>query len=60
VEAPLLEPLSHRRAVLHPSGYLALVHARDPDLLYAVQSGRALLTRLEGEWWMGHHLLPLE
>lgn len=60
VEAPLLEPLSHRRAVLHPSGYLALVHARDPDLLYAVQSGRALLTRLEGEWWMGHHLLPLD
>jgi hypothetical protein len=60
VEAPLLAPLSHRRAVLHPSGYLALVHARDPDLLYAVQSGRALLTRLEGEWWMGHHLLPLE
>jgi hypothetical protein len=60
VEAHLLEPLSHRRALLHPSGYLALVHARDPDLLYAVQSGRALLTRLEGEWWMGHHLLAFE
>lgn len=60
VEAHLLEPLSHRRALLHPSGYLALVHARDPDLMYAVQSGRALLTRLEGEWWMGHHLLPLD
>jgi hypothetical protein len=60
VEAHLLEPLSQRRAILHPSGYLALVHARNLDLLYAVQSGRALLTRLEGEWWMGHHLLPLD
>jgi len=60
VEAHLLQPLSQRRALLHPSGYLALIHGRDPDLLYAVQSGRALLTRLEGEWWMGHHLLPLD
>jgi hypothetical protein len=60
VEAHLLEPLSNRRALLHPSGYLALVHARDLDLLYAVQSGRALLTRLEGEWWMGHHLVQLD
>ena len=60
VEAHLLEPLSRRRALLHPSGYLALVHARDPELLDAVQSGRALLTRLEGEWWMGHHLLAFD
>lgn len=60
VEAHLLEPLSQRRTLLHPSGYLALIHARDPDLLYAVQSGRTLLSRLEGEWWMGHHLLPLD
>lgn len=60
VEAHLLQSLSRRRAFLHPSGYLSLVHGRDPDLLHAVQSGRALLTRLEGEWWMGHHLLPLD
>ena len=60
VAAHLLQPLSLRRAVLHPSGYLSLIHARDPELLYSVQSGRALLTRLEGEWWMGHHLLALD
>ncbi len=60
MEAQLREPLSQRRCLLHPSGYLALIHARDSELAYSVQSGRALLTRLEGEWWMGHHLLPLE
>jgi hypothetical protein len=58
VEAHLLEPLSQRRALFHPSGYLALIHSRNEELLHAVQSGRALLTRMEGEWWMGHHLLP--
>ena len=44
--------------MLHRAGYLALIHARDPEVLHAVQAGRALLTRLEGEWWMGHHLEP--
>jgi hypothetical protein len=60
MEAPLLEPLAQRRCVLHPSGYLALVHSRDPEVVGSVQSGRALVTRLEGEWWMGHHLLALD
>lgn len=58
VEAHLLEPLSRRRCLFHASGYLALLHSRDAELLHAIQSGRALLTRLEGEWWMGHHLEP--
>jgi len=30
----------------------ALLHARDRSLLDAVLSGRALLTRMDGEWWM--------
>jgi hypothetical protein len=60
VEAHLLHPLSERRTVLHPSGYLSLIHSTDSDLLHAVQSGQALLTRMEGEWWMGHHLLPFD
>jgi hypothetical protein len=58
VEAHLREPLSRRRCVFHASGYLALLHSRNPELLHAIQAGRALLTRLEGEWWMGHHLEP--
>lgn len=37
----------------------ALVHSRDPEIVCAIRSGHALLTRMEGEWWMGHHLDPL-
>jgi hypothetical protein len=59
VDTHLREALSRRRCVFHASGYLALLNARDAAILHAVQSGRALLTRLEGEWWMGHHLEPL-
>jgi hypothetical protein len=58
VEAHLRAPLGERRALFHASGYLALLHSRDADTLHAIQSGHALLTRLEGEWWMGHHLEP--
>jgi hypothetical protein len=57
VEAHLLDALASRRCLLHASGYLTLIHSRDEELLHAIQSGEALLTRLEGEWWMGHHLL---
>jgi hypothetical protein len=58
VEAHLRAPLSRRRAAFHASGFLALLHSRDAGILHAIQSGWALLTRLEGEWWMGHHLEP--
>jgi hypothetical protein len=58
VEGHLSRALAERRCLLHRAGYLALIHARDAELLHAVQAGRALLTRLEGEWWMGHHLEP--
>jgi hypothetical protein len=57
VEPHLLEHLSGRRAVFHKSGYLPLIHSPRPEILHAIHSGRALLTRLDGEWWMGHHLL---
>jgi predicted N-acetyltransferase YhbS len=30
----------------------AIVYAKDPKLVGTVLSGRALLSRLEGEWWM--------
>lgn len=60
LEAHVREPLAQRRALFHQSGYLALVHARDREILHAIQAGQALLTRLEGEWWMGHHLEPFQ
>jgi hypothetical protein len=34
----------------------ALVHAREPEVAALATSRHALLTRLEGEWWMGPHL----
>jgi hypothetical protein len=59
MEPHLRAALAERRCLLHRSGYLSLIHSRDAEILHAVHSGRALLTRMEGEWWMGHHLLPL-
>jgi hypothetical protein len=54
---PFLYPhLRQRRCRFQPTAW-ALLHARDPGLVAAVTTGRALLTRLEGEWWMGHHRL---
>jgi hypothetical protein len=53
VEPGLLESLSQLRCIFRYSG-AALIHARDPDVLAVATSGDSLLTRLDGEWWMGH------
>lgn len=58
LEPRLMASLSTRQCLLHFSGYLALVHSRHPEILAAISSGRSLFTRMEGEWWMGHHLQP--
>lgn len=55
LEPRLLEPLARRRAVFRYAGE-ALVHASDPAILGLAVSRHALLTRLEGEWWMAPHL----
>jgi hypothetical protein len=50
--------LSHRCRLrgAHP----ALIHSRArPGVVSAVCEGRALLTRMEGEWWMTSHVDPL-
>lgn len=57
-ESHLFEALVERR-VLFRAAERALVHARDPQLLRLVLTGDVLLTRLDGEWWMSHHLDPL-
>jgi hypothetical protein len=57
LEAPLVEALGSRRCFFRFNG-AALVHARDPEIVRAIDAGEALLTRMEGEWWMGHHLEP--
>lgn len=40
-----------RRCLVRPHVGQALVHAREPEVIRAVRSGRSLLTRLDGEWW---------
>ncbi|HEU4702448.1 MAG TPA: hypothetical protein VFS37_08205 [Conexibacter sp.] len=50
-EHHLLTTLRRRRCRIVPVDW-ALLHGRDRDLLAAVHGGRALLTRLDGEWWM--------
>lgn len=57
VEPGLLPELRARRSLLRPTEW-ALVHGDDAALA-AMAYGEALVTRLEGEWWMGHHLTPL-
>jgi hypothetical protein len=51
VEPALLAPLAHRGALFRYSPR-SLVYTPHDELLAALTSGRALLTRLEGEWWM--------
>jgi hypothetical protein len=55
LEAQLYEPLSRRGCWLH-HGARALFHSRDPEVLAAISLGRSALTRLDGEYWMGHHI----
>jgi hypothetical protein len=56
VEPELLAPLRARRCLLSGTEW-ALVHCEDQKVLSLLGSTQALLTRLDGEWWMGHHLL---
>jgi hypothetical protein len=53
LESLLFEPLTRRRCLLHPGGNF-LVHSRNRDILDAVLAGRAMISRMEGEAWMGY------
>jgi hypothetical protein len=57
LEPVLFEPLTSQRCFLHPSANF-LFHSRSPEITNAILLGQAMLTRLEGERWMGHHLEP--
>jgi hypothetical protein len=59
VEPRILAALSDRRILLHFTGE-ALVHSDSEEILGAMASGRSLVSRLDGEWWMGHHVLGFE
>ncbi len=51
VEPRLLADLAAREALFRFSSR-SLVHSRDPELLAVLAAGQALLTRLDGDWWM--------
>jgi hypothetical protein len=51
VEPHVLTALAHRGAIFRYTPR-SLIYTHHDELLGALMSGRALLTRLEGEWWM--------
>ena len=56
MEPSLVGELLSRRCILVRTEW-ALVHTSEQAVLAMLGSPRSLLTRLDGEWWMGHHLL---
>lgn len=57
VEPHLLAELRARRCLMRRTEW-ALAHG-DPAALAAMAFGQSAVSRLDGEWWMGHHLTPL-
>jgi hypothetical protein len=51
VEPSILEAISSHRTLIHTHTGRLLVHARNDEIIRAIQSGQALLTRMDGEWW---------
>jgi hypothetical protein len=54
LEPALLEPLSQRWCFLHRLSGDVLTHARNPEIVNSILAGQALLSRMEGERWMGY------
>lgn len=52
LEPRFLHEFWESACVFHHRGHWVLVHSTDSDLLRAIHSGDAFLTRLEGEWCM--------
>lgn len=57
MESALFEPVMQRRCFLHPVLNF-LVESRDPELLSTVVVGDAMISGIEGEWWMGYEVEP--
>ena len=51
VEPRLLAELARHDCLFRYSAR-SLVHSRNPEVLAVLAAGQALLTRLEGDWWM--------
>jgi hypothetical protein len=55
-EPKFVQQLHEKHSMFHHRGHWVLVHSNAPDLLRAIHSGDAYLTRLEGEWSMRFRL----
>ncbi|MGH8908575.1 MAG: GNAT family N-acetyltransferase [Egibacteraceae bacterium] len=55
LEPHLFEAVCARRCLIRPSSRF-LVHSRDQRLLDVIMAGDGLLTRMDGDYWMGLHL----
>jgi hypothetical protein len=51
VEPSLMEAIASHRTFLRSHTGRLLVHAREDEIVDAIRSGQALLTRMDGEWW---------
>lgn len=53
VDPMLFRALAGRQCVFHhENDSWMLVHARNPEIRDAINSGRAFISRMEGEWWI--------
>jgi hypothetical protein len=50
LEPGLAEPLANRFCFFFRRKYAMLVHSRFPEIISAIHSGQAFISRLEGEW----------
>ena len=57
-ELELLQPLEGQRVRYRYGAPFSLIQTKRSDFLECLYSGRALLSRLEGEWWMALHQEP--
>jgi hypothetical protein len=50
-----VQELSDQHCWLRQEGPRTLVHSRHAEIMAAIQQGDAMLSRLEGEWWLRFH-----
>jgi hypothetical protein len=55
MEPECFDALRAKHCLFHGRGSPVLVHSRRREIVDAVRSGDAFLTRLDGEWWMPFH-----
>ena len=57
LEPNLHEPLSGRGCLLR-YGARVVAHSNDSELVTQLARSHSFITRMDGEWWMGHHREP--